>query len=80
MERDSCQRQYDALYKLHQEAADNLANLSNEKQRFETFFYSVNPMRLSYFVNESIEIFLANCCIIFLAKGDIAPPLVNIKG
>ena len=55
MERDSCQRQYDALYKLHQEAADNLANLSNEKQRFETFFYSVNPMRLSYFVNESIE-------------------------
>ena len=32
------------------------------------------------FVNELIEIFLANCCIIFLAKGDIAPPLVNIKG
>merc|ERR1712088_799300 len=35
MERDSCQRQYDALFKSHQEAADNLANLSNEKQRLQ---------------------------------------------
>ena len=33
MERDSCQRQYDALFKSHQEAADNLEKLSNEKQR-----------------------------------------------
>ena len=33
MERDSCQRQYDAIFKLHQEAADNLEKLSNEKQR-----------------------------------------------
>lgn len=35
MERDSCQRQYDSLYKLHQEAVDNLATLSNEKQRLQ---------------------------------------------
>ena len=31
-------------------------------------------------MNESTEIFLANFCIIFLAKGDIAPPLVIIQG
>ena len=31
-------------------------------------------------MNESTEIFLAYCCIIFLAKGDIALPLVSIKG
>jgi len=35
MERDSCQRQYDAIFKLHQEAADNLEKLSNEKQRLQ---------------------------------------------
>lgn len=33
MERDSCQRQYDALYKLHQDASDKVANLSNDKER-----------------------------------------------
>ena len=37
MDRDSCQRQYDAIFKLHQEAADNLEKLSNEKQRYCCF-------------------------------------------
>jgi len=48
MERDSCQRQYDALFKLHQEAADNLANLSNEKQRFESYFFFCSIIQFSF--------------------------------
>ena len=45
MERDSCQRQYDAIFKLHQEAADNLEKLSNEKQRFDQVvdYKELNP-------------------------------------
>ena len=35
VDRDSCQSQYAALYKLHQQVSDNIANLSNEKQKLE---------------------------------------------
>lgn len=35
MDRDSCRRQYDALFKLHQEASDNVVNLNNDKQRLQ---------------------------------------------
>ena len=43
MERDSCQRQYDALFKLHQETADNAANLANEKQRLQLQLTDAKP-------------------------------------
>lgn len=33
LEKDACQKQYDALFKLHQEASDQLANLANKPKQ-----------------------------------------------
>ena len=35
IQRDTCQRQYDALFKLQQEASDSMANLAHDKERLK---------------------------------------------
>lgn len=35
IQRDTCQKQYDALFKLQQEASDNMANLAHDKERLQ---------------------------------------------
>ena len=48
MDRDSCQRQYDALYKLHQETADKVSNLANEKQRLQLQLTDVSASKVAH--------------------------------